>query len=57
MENTFHSSGSEKFGQGKKGQEDQCQDPACRFAAQDKRAKDQLGVPWNDGLIEVEKDR
>lgn len=56
MENAFHSTGSEDFVEGKEENEDKSQETSCRFLPEDIAPEDELGVPWDDGLVQVEED-
>lgn len=55
MENTLHRSGPEKLVEGSKREKDKGQQAPPAFVLQDVRSKDQLGIPRDNGLIEVVK--
>jgi hypothetical protein len=57
MEDPFHPTRAEELGERKKNDEDEGKESSGRFASQDKRAKNELGVPGDDRLIEIKKDR
>ncbi len=55
VEDAFHSSWSEDFGEGKKEEKDEGEEAAGGFFLEDVGAEEELGVPGDDGLVEVEK--
>ena len=55
VEDAFHSSWSEDFGEGKKEEKDEGEETAGGFLLEDVGAEEELGVPGDDGLVEVEK--
>ncbi len=56
MENALHSACSEDFVQRQKENENEGEEASKRFFSKDIGAKDELGVPGDDRLVEVEED-
>jgi len=56
VEDAFHSSGTEDFIEGKEGDEEEGEETAGWFLPEDITSKNELGVPRDDRLIEVEED-
>ena len=56
MEDALHSAGSEDFVEGEEGEEDESEKSARRFLAKHVATEDELGVPRDDRLVEIEED-
>jgi len=56
MKDAFHAPGSKDFGEGKKCEKNQGEETPGRFLAENVGAENKLGVPRDDGLIEIKED-
>ncbi len=56
VEDPFHAACSEDFIEWEKSEEDEGEEAAGGLLPQDVAAEDELGVPGDDGLVEVEED-
>ena len=55
VEDALHAARTEDLIEGQEEDENEGEQDACGFLPEDVRAKDQLGVPGDDGLIEIEE--
>ena len=56
VKNALHPTGAEDFDEGKESDEDEGKEASGGFLAQNVTAKNKLGVPGDDRLIEIKKD-
>ena len=56
MKDTLHSAGTEDFVQREEGEENKGEETSGRFLPEDIAPKNELGIPRNDRLVEIEED-
>ena len=56
MENTLHTAGPKDLVEGEEAEENEGEKAACGFLSKDIAPEDQLGIPRDDGLVQIEED-